>query len=113
MNAEAATSFKNETALEASARRDLLDQLLFISCPDPDNSALHLESLRFILDIGKYHIDHTVEQVVRRHISELTRKIRACSHETASAKPLKYVNTRAIRRRVGEKKGPDLFQQWF
>ena len=39
--------------------------------------------------------------------------VRACSHETASAKPLKYVNTRAIRRRVGEKKGPDLFQQWF
>ena len=39
--------------------------------------------------------------------------VRACSHETASAKPLKYVNTRAIRRRVGGKKGPDLFQQWF
>ena len=95
MNPYAFEEFAKETAAEQSARNDLLAQLLYISCRYPDDSTLHLESLEFILTLGKGRIGDTVSQVVCRRISELKREALASSH--TSDPDLKYAQKVIVR----------------
>ena len=95
MSPYAFQAFARETAFEQSARNDLLAQLLCISCRDPADSTLHLESLEFILTIGKGRIGDVVSQVVCRRISELKREALASSH--TSDPDLKYAQKVIVR----------------